>query len=262
MMIYECAQGSPEWHKARCGVISASNFWLVRAKVGTLDDRQRVYVQARLEGETDKQAMERAGYKAKPSAASVAEALQRETLNVGEWSDAAKNYAFRLACERIGGQPLDDPFETFAMRRGRELEEECRKRHELLLGYAVDLAGFITTEDGRFGCSADSLVGLDGGAEYKAFYAAEKVRPILTSDDWGDVRDQVQGCLWLSGRKWWAQCLLFPPLASVGKDFTHRLVERDDNYIEGLEADLLEFDGLVCEWEAVLRGDKKAQKAA
>ncbi len=262
MHIHECAQGSPEWHKARCGVTSASNFWLVRTKVGALDDKQRIYVQAMLEGETSKQAMDRAGYKAKPTATCVAEALQRQTLDVGEWSDIAKNYAFRLACERISGESLDDPFETFAMRRGREMEEECRKRHELMLGYAVDLAGFITTDDGKFGCSADSLVALDGGAEYKAFYAPEKVRPILTADDWGDVQDQVQGCMWLSGRKWWDQCLYFPALASVGKDFTCRRVMRDDNYIEALEADLMEFDKLVCEWEATLRAGKELKQAA
>ena len=257
--IIECAQGSPEWHQARSGVITASNFLMIRSKVGGLDDTQRTYVQAILQGETDKQARENAGYKAAPSGVAVAKAINLGTLDVGDWSDAAKNYAFRLACERIAGEPLDgDQFETFAMRRGRELEEVCRIRHEAAIGQIVDLAGFVVTEDGKFGASADSLIGDDGGAEYKCFYAPEKVRPILTADDWGDVQDQVQGCLWLTGRKWWDMCLYFPALASVGKDFTRRRVMRDDNYIEKLEADLVEFDRLVTGWESILREQQAA----
>lgn len=261
--IIEVDQGSSEWHIARAGCITASMFSTIRAKVGELDDRQRSYVQAILEGCSSKEALERSGYKAMPSAASVARALELKTLNVGEWSEAAKNYAFRLACERIAGQPLaDDQFETFAMRRGRQLEEACRIRHEGDIGLIVDLAGFVRTEDGKFGCSADSLIEPDGGAEYKAFFAPDKLRPILTEDDWGDVADQVQGCMWLTGRKWWDQCLYVPALACVGRDFTRRRVQRDDNYIEALELDLVEFDRLVCDLEAQLRGNTQMRAAA
>ena len=251
MIIYECTQGTPEWHQVRAGVITASNFLMVRSKVGLLTEQQQVYVDAIRAGLTEKESMEKAEYKARPKSSTIAKALAGEPI--GDWSDAAKNYAFRLACERISGEPLDEVFETFAMRRGRELEETCRIRHESALGQIVDLAGFITTEDGKFGCSADALIGTDGGAEYKCFYASDKVRPILTADDWGDITDQVQGCLWIAGRSWWDQCLYFPALASVGKDFTRRRVMRDDNYIERMESDLIEFDKLVCEWETILR---------
>lgn len=251
--IIECQQGSPEWHQARAGAITASMFLTIRQKVGTLDDRQRAYVNAVLQGEDEKKAREIAGYKLAPTAAAVARTLELKTLDVGDWSDKAKDYAFRLACERISGSPLDGfEFETYAMRRGRELEEVCRRRHEQVIGEIVDLAGFVRTSDGRFGCSADSLIGDDGGAEYKCFYAPEKVRPILTASDWGDVMDQVQGCMWLTGRTWWDMCLYFPPLTPVGRDFTRRRIHRDDNYIGRLEAVLVEFDKLVDSWVRVL----------
>lgn len=257
--VIECQQGSAEWFAERAGVVTSSNFLMIRSKVGMLDAKQRIYVGAILSGENEKHARDLAGYKAAPTAASVAEAIQRQTLEVGDWSDAAKNYAFRLACERISGTPLDDnTFETFAMRRGRELEEICRKRHEAAIGQIVDLAGFVKTEDGKFGASADSLIGDDGGAEYKCFYAPEKVRPILTAEDWGDIQDQVQGCMWLTGRKWWDMCLYFPALASIGRDFTRRRILRDENYIEDMEADLVAFDRLVCEWENTLRDPIKS----
>jgi hypothetical protein len=261
--IIEVQQGSPEWMEARAGCITASMFSTIRAKVQTLDEKQCLYVAAILQGEDQKHALEVSGYKAKPTAACVAEAIARKTLDVGEWSDASKNYAFRLACERIAGRNIDgDQFETFAMRRGRELEEACRRRHEQEIGCIVDLAGFVRTNDGRFGCSADSLIEPDGGAEYKCFYAPEKVRPILTADDWGDVMDQVQGCMWLTGRKWWDMCLYFPALSPVGKDFTRKRIERDDAYIEKLEADLVAFERLVSEWVALLSEKPAALRAA
>ena len=34
MKIYHCDQGSPEWHQARAGVITASMFKVARQKVG------------------------------------------------------------------------------------------------------------------------------------------------------------------------------------------------------------------------------------
>lgn len=252
MIIIECKQGSEEWHKERAGVITASMFGLVRAKVGLLNAQQQAYVDTLLATGDKAKALAAGGYKSAPTSESVQRALCGEKL--GEWSEAAKNYAFRLACERISGEPLDDQFETFAMRRGRELEEDCRLRHEADIKQIVDIAGFIKTDDGKFGCSADALVGDDGGGEYKCFYAADKVRPILIDDDWGDIKDQVQGCLWIAGRKWWDECLYFPALKSIGKDFKRARTGRDEGFIEQMEIDLLEFDALVCEQINKIRG--------
>jgi len=64
--------------------------------------------------------------------------------------------------------------------------------------------------------------------------------------------DQVQGCMWITGRKWWHFGLYCPALASIGKDFYCRHVDRDDNYIEALEADLVEFHRLVSAFKAKL----------
>jgi hypothetical protein len=257
MQVFEVVQGTQEWNELRAGAITASMFSTIRAKVGMPNEQQQKFIDAACaNGNTDfREAARIAGYKSVPTAACITKALSGE--KVGEWSDAAKNYAFRLACERIGNAPLDETFETWAMRRGRELEEECRKRHEQDISMFVDLAGFVKTEDGKFGCSADSLIEPDGGAEYKCFYAPDKVRPIITGDDWGDIMDQVQGCMWITGRKWWDMCLYFPALASVEKDFTRKRIMRDDNYIESLEQDLMEFESLVSEWQTLLQ-----QKAA
>ena len=252
--IIECEQGTAEWFAARAGVCSASMFGVVLAKVGLLDEKQQMYVDAIRAGNDEKAAMLIAGYKAPPKSTTVAKALRGE--KIGEWSDAALNYAFRLACERVAGEPLVEQFETYAMRRGKELEEACRIRHEIDINEVVDLAGFIRTKDGRFGASADALVGKSGGGEYKCFYAPDKTRPIILENDFGDIKPQVQGCIWLYGAEWWDSCLYFPALKSVGKEYTRQRSLRDDAFIDNMETELLAFDALVCEYEVQIRAPR------
>lgn len=257
--IIEVPQGEPEWFQARAGVISASMFSTVRNKVNGLNAKQAAYVEAKLNGATESDALQAGEYASAPRAQVVIAALAGE--KVGDYSDAAKNYAFRLAIERINEGPiLDEQFETYAMRRGRELEEDCRLRHEADIEMLADLAGFVRTKDKKFGCSADSLVNSDGGGEYKCFVSPERLRAIIVDDDWGEIMDQTQGCLWLTGRHWWDMCLYCPPLKNAGKDFIRKRVQRDDNYIEALEADLVEFDALVEQYRALIMGDMEASE--
>lgn len=251
MRIIHCEQGSVEWHRARAGCITASMFSMVRKKVGMLDERQAQFVSLHRGGMAAKEAAEQAGYKVVPKSDIIARALAGE--KVGDWSDAAKDYAFRLAIERISGQPLDEGFETWAMRRGHELEPEARMEHEAKTGLLVERAGFVTTDDGLFGASADGLIDPDGGSEYKCFIDPARLRPILLEGDITEVREQAQGCMWLCGRKWWHVGLYCPALAAADKQFTMIEVARDDDFIERMEADLLEFSAFVSEYEVHLR---------
>lgn len=173
--------------------------------------------------------------------------------NKGQPTAAALDYAFRLAVERISGEPLDNGFETWQMKRGHELEPQARMEHEIQSGFIVQPAGFITTDDGAFGASADGLIGDQGGAEYKCFLAPEKVRAFHIENDASGIIDQVQGCMWISGRKWWHIGMYCPALESAGKQLWWRQFERDDDFIEQLEADLWQFKLLVDEYEDKLR---------
>lgn len=210
MKVYHCSQGSPEWHAARSGVITASMFETARAKLKT-------------------------------------------GPNKGLPTIAALDYAFKLAVERISGEPLDQGFETWSMKRGHELEPEARMEHEMQTGLIVQETGFITTDDDAFGASADGLIGDKGGAEYKCFVAPEKLRAFHIDNDASDVFDQVQGCMWVSGAEWWHIGLYCPALKPAGKQLWYREFKRDDNYIEAMEQDLWEFKLLVDAYEAKLR---------
>lgn len=251
MIIVRCEQGSPEWHGARAGVITASMFHVARERVGGLDERQQAYVDAVRAGKTEADAMAVAGYKAKPRAGAIERALAGQ--KVGDFSAAAKDYAFRLAIERISGTPLDEGFETWAMQRGHELEPAARLAHEVATGVVVERAGFVTTDDGVFGASADGLIGADSGSEYKCLVAPDRLRAVHIDGDLSEFIDQIQGCLWITGRKTWHFGLYCPALEPIGREFWHRIVERDDAYIEAMECDLVEFKNYVDALEAQLR---------
>lgn len=253
MKIYTDPQGTAEWKQRRCGVITASMFKVARDWVGGLDERQQKYVDLVLAGIDLKLAAEEAGYKAAPAqnADWLKRALAGEKL--GGPSDAAKDYAFRLACERISGVLLDEGHTTWQMERGHEMEPEARLAHEVELGISVEPVGFITTDDGKFGASADGFIGDDAGAEYKALVSPKGIRKIWISDDISDFIDQVQGGLWLSGRRVWHFGMYCPALAPVGKALYLRIVPRDDDYIEALEKDLWRFESMVSEYEKTLR---------
>ncbi|WP_337054032.1 lambda exonuclease family protein [Pseudoxanthomonas sp. USHLN014] len=202
MIVIQCEQGSPEWHRARAGVITASMFSTARQRL-------------------------------------------KSGPNKGELSEAAKNYAFRLAVERINGEPLDEGFETYAMRRGHELEPMARAEHEVQSGLIVQRAGFITSDDGVFGASADGLIGENSGSEYKCFINPEKLRAFHIDNDASDVAEQVQGCMWLAEREEWHVGLYCPALVHCGRHLWWKVFKRDDEFIAAMEKDLLDFAEVV-----------------
>jgi len=257
MILIQCAQGSEEWLQARAGVITASMFKTCRERVGGLTPQQALYVSAIREGKSAEEAAAAADYKTKPR---VTEIVQRAIngLPIGDFSDAAKKYAFRLAIERISGKPLNEGFETWQMKRGHELEPMARARHEEEAGVIVETAGFVTTNDACFGASADGLIGNDGGSEYKCLVSPDSLMPVLLNDDIAEYMDQIQGCMWITGRKWWHYGLYCPALADIKMDMYWKHIERDDDYIETLERDLIAFRALVLQYESTLR--RKAAK--
>lgn len=183
----------------------------------------------------------------------VARERLKSGKNAGDFTQAAKKYAFTLAIERISGKPLNEGFETWQMKRGHELEPMARARHEEEAGVIVETAGFVTTDDSCFGASADGLIGNDGGSEYKCLVSPDSLMPVLLEDDISEYMDQIQGCMWITGREWWHYGLYCPALESIKLDLHWMEIKRDDDYIEALEKDLIGFRALVLQYESTLR---------
>lgn len=253
MLFVSCTQGSPEWFAARAGVTTASTFADALSIVGGLDERQAKYVEVMLAGGTKEQALEKSGYKAPPTADVVARALKG--LPVGEPSAASLRIAMETAMELISGEPYGDTFQTYAMKRGQEQELFSRMRYEARYNVIVDEAGLVTTDDRWFGYSTDGFVGDDGCIEIKVPLDLSKVINIIKTGDLSEYIHQIQGGLWITGRKWCDFVMGIPGLASLnnGNELYVKRVHRDDNFIEEMEKGLLSHRMRVIEFEKLLR---------
>lgn len=183
--------------------------------------------------------------------------------NKGDFSTAARNYAFKLAVERISGEILDEPdFDPWQARRGRELEPEARLIYEERQEVLAEQVGLALTEDRLFGASVDSLIGDDGIQEIKCFLAPAKLKDILLDGAIGECIHQVQGGLWITGRQWCDFTLYCPPLKSIGRELTVIRVQRDDEFIAEMEGELLAFNALVESYRGMLSGNPEIGKSA
>lgn len=142
------------------------------------------------------------------------------------------------------------------MKRGQRLEDDARILHTSEIGLRVKPVGIILTDDRKFGASADGWIECPrlgpGGAEYKCLIGPKELEAVYIDDDPSKYMDQIQGNLWLSGRKWWDFCVYCPALESINLHFYRQRVMRDDDYIAELVADLWKFDCMVEEFREKL----------
>lgn len=154
-----------------------------------------------------------------------------------------------LARERVGGSVVPI-FQSVEMRIGSEQEPFARMHYEQMTGEIVDEAGFITTDDKLFGVSVDGLIGDDGIWECKTMVSSATLFSAVVDGDISEYIDQCEGELWLLGRKWVDLHLHVADLPHLSKVIR---INRDDNRINALEADLIAFERMVSGFEARLK---------
>ena len=161
-----------------------------------------------------------------PTASQFHRIITAKTLKI---SESSNGYMCELLAERLLGMPVLEPSVSGFMERGSALEQSAVAFYELQRGVDTEPVGFVLRDDGRVGCSPDRLVGADGGLEIKCPAAAQHVAHLLEMP----LRffPQIQGCLWLTGRKWWDLLSYHPtmPPALVR-------IDRDEEYIAALAA--------------------------
>jgi hypothetical protein len=261
MKLINCQQGSDDWLRARVGVITASRFSDAIAVVGGLTGQQQAYVNALKSGKDEAQAMLAAGYKSKPRAEGIE--LAMAGIDTSRPSEAAIKYAWLIAMETIAREPLDETFVTYAMRRGQELEPRARAVYEQRTGAWVEESGLVLTDDDRFGYSTDGLRDDDGLIEIKCPLACDKLGEVWQHPEQAHLEylDQINGGLWITGRKYCDLIVYCPWLAPVGKDLFVKRIHRDENAIELLESRLVRFMRLVDSFVEILRVPQKMSGA-
>ena len=157
-------------------------------------------------------------------------------------------YRAELVAEYLMGQPLDWGTSAW-MERGTELEDEARRWYEMDRGVNVAQVGLVLRDDGRVGCSPDGLVGEDGGLEIKCPAAVQHVKYLLGIVDLAETHTgQVQGAMYLTGRKWWDVLSYNPALpavqvrVAVDEEYQAALVAVLEPFVELVEADKLKWE--------------------
>ncbi len=156
----------------------------------------------------------------------------------GGKSASSFGYIGALIAESETG--LVDATRTKFMDRGIELEETALAYYVLEREVQVTRVGFVTNDAGTIGGSPDGLVGDDGGLEIKCLGASGHVQGLLGR--YTQHIPQIQGLLWLTGRKWW-DLLYYNPVMSSGII----RFERDEKYISGMAAALDDFVAKLAE---------------
>jgi len=133
-----------------------------------------------------------------PSASSFAKLI----TSAGKASAQSDAYINQLVAERITGEStffqITDP-----MQRGMDLEPQARTAYEMESGNLVDQVGFLKHDTLEAGASPDGLVGENGGLEIKCPMPHTHVEYLRAGRLPTKYFQQVQGCLWISGRDWW-----------------------------------------------------------
>lgn len=120
----------------------------------------------------------------------------------GQYSAQATAYAAKIVAKRLG--VYTEPPPTFWMEWGIEHEPNAKHAYTLQTGREVTEVGFIIPDaTDAYGGSPDGLVGDDGGLEIKCPAPETLITWHAAGELPSDKKPQIQGLLFISGRKWW-----------------------------------------------------------
>jgi len=155
-------QNTEAWHKLRHGKLTASDF-----KSLITEKTQKITSDTKIKDLAYKKAVE-------------------TIFNYKEWEEANEEVIFN----------------SFDIERGNRLEPIARQEYEARTLKPVEEVGFIESDDGLLGYSPDGLVGEDGLIEIKAPRKSKHLETIFKNKVPLEHIAQIQGGLYLSGRKW------------------------------------------------------------
>lgn len=156
------------------------------------------------------------------------------TPGKGELSKSSKAYMYELVAEKMGATV--NFYQNEHMQRGNELEPDARTAYEFVKDAVVEQVGICIHDNGMIGVSPDGLVDEDGGLEIKC----PKETTHISYLDSGEMpliyKPQVQGSMWVTGRKWWDFMSYHPDLPPLIVR-----VFRDEAYINLMEKGITKF---------------------
>ena len=168
-----------------------------------------------------------------PTASDFGKIITAKTLKI---STQAKPYMCRLLAAWLCGHPLTieedakSDFQSQFMQRGSELEAQAYRAYELQEEVETEAVGFVTTDDGRAGCSPDRVIWAQKrGLELKCPSMPIHVGRMLDRTIDEEYVLQVQGCMWICEAETWDVVSYYPGLPIVIVR-----AQRDEKYVAAI----------------------------
>lgn len=173
------------------------------------------------------------------------------------YSQQAQDYENQCVAERLTGQCEEMFTGNYCTERGKEYEEQAANVYELLTDIKTRAVGFVTNDDGTFGCSPDRIAEGQTGLELKCPGAKAHVGYLLGGTLPEQYKLQVQGSIYLTGFPFWDFMSFHPDL----EPFWIR-VYPDLAIHEAIAKGLERFNGNVQEKLAQITGNTDERKTA
>lgn len=180
-----------------------------------------------------------------------------DVLAKGKSGEAAtrEDYRTELVVQRLTNEP-GESFTNAAMEWGTQTEPMARIAYEAHANVFVEQVAFVdhpTIE--WFGCSPDGLVGETGLLEIKCPNSKTHIKYLLAGKPLAKYVPQMQCQMAVTGKEWCDFVSYDPRLPEDLQLFVVRL-ERDEEYIKAMEAEVEKFLGEVSEMYSKLKERK------
>lgn len=150
--------------------------------------------------------------------------------STGVESKSLKDYAFELASDSLLTEP-EASFQSEAMLRGNELEEEARSYYSFVNDIKIDQVTFIKKDN--IGYSPDGQISDNGLIEIKCPLKKNHLKYLIDNKLPSEYKSQVQGGLYISEREY-CDFISYHPLFKDDKKMFVVRVYRDEEYIKKL----------------------------
>ena len=136
----------------------------------------------------------------------VVTASEVDALITPKWKARTGDGVQTYLCRKIAEKLLNyspDQLNTFGMDQGKILETIAIPWFEFTQSRKVRRVGFVTTDDGRAGCSPDGLLDDGTGLEIKCPQAPNQIRYLLDGRVPDDYLPQVHFSMYVTGAPSW-----------------------------------------------------------
>jgi putative phage-type endonuclease len=164
-----------------------------------------------------------------------------DVLSKGKSGESASRTKYRteLVVQRLTGLP-GESFTNAAMEWGTATEPKARIAYEAEMGVFVSQVAFVDHPSiANFGCSPDGLIN-DGLIEIKCPNSSTHIEYLMDDKPPAKYIPQMQCQMACTGAKWCDFVSFDPRLPDDLQLFVVRL-ERDDEYIKAMEAEIEKF---------------------